>query len=236
MTTNQKLLLSVTLVGLWGLIIWKTELLSHLNLEIIKTHHSWLQQQLKTNYIQILCGSLLVYFLFVAMSLPGIFVLAISCGYLFGATLGTSILILVGSLAACVPCLASRFLLSEWVGQKFSKWVPAITNELERRPTIYMLAMRLNPAIPFMVQNTVPGLLKIPMKIYVPTTLIGLTPPSIAYAVFGDGLHEIFLKGGEVTLKTILSPQILASVSLVSFLVFIPLVVRVIKSRANTNK
>ncbi len=236
MTTNQKLALSVALVSLWGLIIWKTGLLGHLNLEIIKTHHIWLQQQLTTNYSQILFGSMFVYFLFVAMSLPGIFVLAISCGYLFGPTLGTGILILVGSLGACAPCLASRYLLAEWVGQKFSKWVPAITNELEQKPILYMLAMRLNPAIPFMVQNTVPGLLKIPMKIYVPTTLIGLTPPSIAYAIFGNGLHEIFENESEVTLKTVLSPQILTSVSLVGFLIFIPLIVRVIKSRGKINK
>ena len=231
MKTNQKLIISLTLITVWALIIWKTGLLSYLNLEIIKTNHNWLQIYLASNYNHVLLYTALTYFSFVAMSLPGIFIIAISCGYLFGPILGTCILVTIGSLGACVPYFLSRFLLSGWISQKFSNWVPLITSELERKPIIYMLAMRLNPAIPFIVQNTVPGLLKLPLRIYVPTTLVGLIPPSIAYAVFGSGLNEVFAKGNEVSLDNIMSPQIITSVSLISFLVFVPLVLRVVRSK-----
>jgi uncharacterized membrane protein YdjX (TVP38/TMEM64 family) len=209
--------------------------LSYLNLDIIRDNQIWLQKQLANNFNAVLTATSLIYFLFVAMALPGVFVLAVSCGYLFDTIIGSTILILIGTLGACVPYTLAQVLLSDWISQKFSKWIPAIKVELDKNPGLYMLAMRLNPAIPFMVQNTVPGVLRIPLKIYVPTTFIGLTPPSIAYAAFGGGLNKIFAEGNEISLTTIMSPQMVTSLFLISFLIFTPLVLRGIRSN-NTNK
>jgi uncharacterized membrane protein YdjX (TVP38/TMEM64 family) len=230
MSNNRKLTLLTVLVTLWALIIWKTGLLNHLNLEVIQANQAWLQEQLTENFSLAVAMASIIYFVFVAMALPGIFMLALSCGYLFGATIGTSILVLVGGLGACVPYFLAQFLLSDWISKKFSKWIPKIKQELEKNPSLYMLAMRLNPVIPFMVQNTVPGFLGIPLKVYVLTTFIGLTPPSIAIATFGSGLNEIFTEGNEVSLTSIMNPQIITSLFLISFLIFIPLILRVVRA------
>jgi uncharacterized membrane protein YdjX (TVP38/TMEM64 family) len=235
MTANRKLTLFVVLIFFWALIVWQTSLLNYLNLDIIQTNQLWLKELVTNQFGLALTATCFIYFLFVATAMPGIFVLAVSCGYLFGAFIGSCILVLVGTLGACVPFFLAQFLLSGWVGQKFERWIPKIRTALDQNPTLYMLAMRLNPAIPFMVQNTIPGLLRIPLKVYAPTTLIGLTPPSIAYATFGSGLNKIFAEGRDISLTTILSPEILISVSLLSFLVFVPLILRVIKSKPNRN-
>lgn len=221
------------LITVWGLIIWKTGLLSYLNLEIIKTNQIWLREQLNNNFYLALLTTCIVYFVWVSVSLPGIFVLAVLCGYLFGAAIGSTILVLIGGLGTCVPYFLSRFLMSDWISKKFSTWIPKIRSELSKNPALYMLAMRLNPAIPFIVQNTVPGVLGISPKVYIPTTFIGITPPSIAVAMFGSGLNGILAEQSELTLRAVMSTEIVVSLFMISFLICGPLIFRSVKSKSN---
>ncbi|MFL2582857.1 MAG: TVP38/TMEM64 family protein [Gammaproteobacteria bacterium] len=236
MTTKRKLILLVTLIFLWAVIVWKSGLTSYLNLNVIAQNHLWLQNQLANNFGTTLAVTSIFYFFFVAMGLPGLFILAVSCGYLFGTTIGSAILIFVGGLGSFVPYTLSRFLIADWIGQKFNTWIPRIKEELDKSPILYMLAMRLNPAIPFIVQNTVPGFLGISPKVYMPTTFIGLTPPSIAVAMFGSGLNEIFTEQDGLSIGTVMSSEIVTSLFLISLFILIPLILRSIKSRFKHEK
>jgi len=236
MTTKRKSTLLIVLVVIWALIIWKTGLLNHLSLEAIQVNQLWLKNQVASNFALALAVTSLIYFLFVAMGLPGLFILAVCCGYLFGTAIGSAILIFVGGLGSFVPYTLSKFFFADWIGQKFSNWIPKIKAELDKSPALYMLAMRLNPAIPFIVQNTVPGFLGISTKVYIPTTFIGLTPPSIAVAMFGSGLNGIFTEQGGLSIGTVMSSEIVTSLFLISLFILIPLILRSIKSRFKHEK
>jgi uncharacterized membrane protein YdjX (TVP38/TMEM64 family) len=66
---------------------------------------------------------------------------------------------------------------------------------------------------------------------YVAATAIGIIPGTTVFTAFGAGLGEVFDKGGEVSLRGVLSPTLLAALVGLGLLSLLPIVLRRLRAR-----
>ena len=145
-----------------------------------------------------------VYVAVTALSLPGAAVMTLAGGAVFGLLWGTVIVSFASTLGATLAFLASRFLLRDWVQEKFRDRLKPINEGVAREGAFYLFALRLVPAIPFVAINLVMGLTPIRTWTYAWVSQLGMLAGTIAYVYAGTQLGEFRLSVGLLAAFTIL--------------------------------
>lgn len=146
-----------------------------------------------------------VYVLWTGLSLPGAPILTLLGGALFGLWQGVILISFASTTGATLAYLSSRFLLRDWVRQRFGHRLQATNQELARAGAWYLLALRLNPVIPFFLINLLFGLTDFTIGRYWCVSQIGMLPATIVYTNAGVQLANV------ASLKGILSWQVTLS-------------------------
>jgi uncharacterized membrane protein YdjX (TVP38/TMEM64 family) len=158
----------------------------------------------------------LTYVAVTGLSLPGATILTLAGGFLFGALLGTLFVNLGATTGATLAFLVSRYLLRDWVEQKFGKWLGPVQQGFAKNAFGYLMTLRLIPLFPFFVVNLVSGLTRMNVGTYVVATALGIIPGSFVYAYAGRQLGTIN------SLKDIASPGVIGAFVLLGLLALVP--------------
>ena len=172
-----------------------------------------------------------VYAVAVAFSLPGGAIMTLAGGFLFGAAFGTMVVVVAATLGATALFLIARSALGDLLRAKAGPFVRKMEAGFQENALSYLLVLRLVPAFPFWVVNLVPALLGVKLSTYVLGTAIGIIPGTFVFATFGAGLGSVFDQGGEVSLKAILTPEIIAGLVGLAVLALVPVVVKKLRGR-----
>jgi pyruvate/2-oxoglutarate dehydrogenase complex dihydrolipoamide dehydrogenase (E3) component/uncharacterized membrane protein YdjX (TVP38/TMEM64 family) len=143
-----------------------------------------------------------------ALSIPGAAVLTLVAGAIFGLLWGTLIVSFASSIGATLAFLASRFVLRDWVQQRFGGRLGAINTGIEREGGFYLFTLRLVPAFPFFMINLVMGLTPLPARTFYWVSQLGMLAGTLVYVNAGTQLGRIDSLAG------ILSPALIASFAL----------------------
>ncbi|MEZ5626736.1 MAG: FAD-dependent oxidoreductase [Rhodocyclaceae bacterium] len=146
-----------------------------------------------------------VYVAVTALSFPGAAVLTLAAGAIFGLLTGLVIVSFASSIGATLAFLASRFLLRDWVQQRFGDRLKAINAGVKKDGGFYLFTLRLVPAFPFFVINLVMGLTPIRATTFYWVSQIGMLAGTIVYVNAGTQLGQIDSLAG------ILSPGLIGS-------------------------
>jgi len=146
----------------------------------------------------------LIYVAVTGLSLPGAAVMTLAGGAIFGLLWGTVIVSFASTLGATLAFLASRFLLREWVQDRFRDRLRPINEGIAREGAFYLFALRLVPAIPFVAINLVMGLTPIRAWTYLWVSQLGMLAGTVAYVYAGTQLGEFRLSFGLLAAFTIL--------------------------------
>jgi uncharacterized membrane protein YdjX (TVP38/TMEM64 family) len=133
-----------------------------------------------------------------ALSIPAATVLSLTIGWLFGFAWGLPLVSFASAAGATLAFLLSRHLLRDFVRERFARWVPRVTEALERDGAMYLFAMRLTPAVPFFVVNTVMGLTQLPTRTFWWVSQVGMLPATCLFVYAGStvpGLEELAARG-----------------------------------------
>lgn len=130
------------------------------------------------------------------LSLPGAAVMTLVAGALFGLLWGVVIVSFASTLGATLAFLVSRFLLRDWVQNKFGDRLGPFNRGVEKDGAFYLFALRLVPAVPFFVINLVMGLTPIKTIVYYLVSQVGMLPGTVVYVYAGTQLAEIDSLGG----------------------------------------
>jgi uncharacterized membrane protein YdjX (TVP38/TMEM64 family) len=158
----------------------------------------------------------LTYVAVTGLSLPGAVILTLAGGFLFGFVWGTLFVNLGATTGATLAFLASRYLLRDWVEQKFGKWLGPVQQGFTSNAFSYLLTLRLIPLFPFFVVNLVSGLTRMNVGTYVVATALGIIPGSFVYAYAGRQLGTIN------SLQDIASPGVIGAFVLLGLLALVP--------------
>lgn len=167
------------------------------------------------------------YIIVTGLSLPGAAVMSLAGGALFGLLYGVLLVSFASSIGATVAFLFSRYLLGNWVQQKFGEKLSVINRGIEKEGGFYLFSLRLVPIFPFFVINLVMGLTKIRTSVYYVVSQLGMLPATIVFINAGTQLAAI------ESVKGIISPGLLFSFALLGIF---PLVAKAVISRIKIKK
>ena len=176
-----------------------------LTLEYIKESQARFQSLYEQHTILVIGAYMLIYIIVTALSLPGAAVMTLAGGGFFGLIAGTIIVSIASTIGATCACLAARFVLRDWVQQKFGEKLSAINDGIEKEGAFYLFSLRLIPLFPFFVINLLMGLTTMPIRTYFWVSQLGMLPATIVYVNAGKELAKID------SLAAIASPGLLIS-------------------------
>jgi len=123
----------------------------YLTLEYIKASQEKFQALYLENSFLVIATYVGIYIAVTALSLPGAVVLTLAGGGLFGLWVGTIVVSFASTIGATLACFVSRFLLRDWVQNKFGSKLAAINEGIAKEGAFYLFTLRLIPAFPFFV-------------------------------------------------------------------------------------
>jgi uncharacterized membrane protein YdjX (TVP38/TMEM64 family) len=167
----------------------------------------------------------LTYIVVTSLSLPGAAILTLAGGFLFGPVCATVFVNIGATTGATLAFLAARYLLRDWVEQKFGNTLGPIQAGFSKNAFNYLITLRLIPLFPFFLVNMVSGLTRVRIGTYVAATAIGIIPGSFVFAYAGRQLGSIN------SLQEIASPNVLLAFTLLGLLALVPILYKRISNK-----
>ena len=229
----RKLALMAT-IGLAIAAFFAFDLGQYLNLQALKDQHAAIEAYQASNPLSSVAIYFVVYVMVTALSFPGATLLTLAGGAVFGLMWGTLIISFASTIGATLAFLMSRFLLRDWVSQRFGQRLAAIDEGVKREGAFYLFTLRLVPAFPFFLVNLLFGLTSMKTRTYYWVSQVGMLAGTVVYVNAGTQLAKLD------SLSGILSPGLLGSFVLLGFFPLIARklveIVRMNKVFANWNK
>lgn len=195
---------------------------SYVTFDAIRQNREWLIAQVDGNALLAALVFIAAYAAIVAFSLPGATVLSITGGFLFGQWFGTMWNVFAATFGATLLFLAAQTAFGDLLQKKAGPWLHRLEEGFRENALSYLLVMRLVPIFPFFVVNLVPAFLGVPLRTFVVATFFGIIPGALVYTSVGVGLGSVFESGGDLTVKGIVTPQILLALAGLAALALIP--------------
>ena len=205
---KSKTINKIVIVGLiaLGIVAFRYfDLGQYLTLDYIKASQEKFYALYLSHRFAVIAAYMGIYIVVTALSLPGAAVLTLAGGGLFGLVVGTVVVSFASTIGATLACVVSRFLLRDWVQNKFGDKLRTINDGIEREGAFYLFSLRLVPIFPFFVINLLMGLTRMRLFTFFWVSQIGMLAGTVVYVNAGKELAEID------SLSGILSPGVLIS-------------------------
>lgn len=200
---NKLIILTMLILGVAAFRYF--DLGQYLTLDYLKASQQQFQALYQSNRFLVVAAYMGIYIAVTALSLPGAAVLTLAGGGLFGLAVGTVAVSFASTIGATLACMVSRFLLREWVQNKFGDRLATINAGIEKEGAFYLFSLRLVPIFPFFVINLLMGLTRMRLFTYYWVSQIGMLAGTIVYVNAGKELAKID------SLSGIMSPGVLIS-------------------------
>jgi len=182
--SRRQLLVAALLIGLIAA-FFALDLGQYLRLEYFRSQQSAIEEFRRANPLTASFIFFGIYVVVTSLSLPFAAVMSLAIGAVFGLLWGTLIVSFASSVGATLAFLSSRFLFREAVRNRFGGRLRAIDAGLEKEGAFYLFALRLVPAVPYIVVNLVMGVTPIRTWTFYWVGQIGMLPATIVYVNAG---------------------------------------------------
>ncbi|MFG0772394.1 TVP38/TMEM64 family protein [Vibrio plantisponsor] len=203
---SRKLILDLVLVAV--VVFLGIEFSQYLTLENAKAQQANLSHYIEQNLLYSALIYFVAYVVITAFSIPGAAVVTLLGAALFGFWFSLALVSFASTIGATLAFLSSRYLLRNWVQQRFSDKLNAINAGVKKDGAFYLFTLRLIPIFPFFLINLLMGLTPISTVRYYLVSQLGMLPGTAVYLNAGTQLAEI------KTLAGIVSPTVLFSFAL----------------------
>ena len=132
-----------------------------------------------------------VYVLVAALSLPGAAVMGLAAGAMFGLGQGTLVVSFASSVGAALAFLVARYLLRDWVRDRFGSRLKAIDEGMARDGAFYLFSLRLVPVFPFFLINLLLGLTGMRVWTFYWVSQVGMLAGTLVYVNAGTQLARL---------------------------------------------
>jgi len=198
--------IGIAMAIILGIVVFRYfDLGQYLSLEYLKASQAKFQELYLENRLLVIATYMGIYIAVTALSLPGAVVLTLAGGALFGLGVGMVAVSFASTIGATMACAVSRFLLRDWVQNRFGDKLSTINNGIEKEGAFYLFSLRLVPIFPFFVINLAIGLTRMRLATFFWVSQVGMLPGTLVYVNAGKELARID------SLSGILSPGLLIS-------------------------
>ncbi len=204
---KKKIIIALAVIVLVALFkVFNVE--DYLTLSYIKNSQVQFETLYAENRAAVIAGFMLTYIVVTSLSLPGGAVMGLAAGALFGLLTGTIAVSFASTVGATIACFVSRFMLRDWIQNRFGDRLKTVNEGIEREGAFYLFTLRLIPVFPFWLINLIMGLTKIPLRTYYWVSQIGMLPGTLVFVNAGKELGKI------ESLSGIFSPGLILSFAL----------------------
>ncbi len=194
-----KATITLTLAAVAALLLAFSE--DYLSLDFIQQNIEMLRQEYTGAPVMFALGFIGFYLVFVALYLPGPFILNLLAGAIFGPLVGTALASLSAALGSVAAFAVSRYILYDAVRGRFPGQVISMDKTISEKGSFYVLLLRLMPGLPVGLTNLLMGVTSISAMTFFTATLIGVVPWIGFYVVAGGELASIRTPGDIVSLE-----------------------------------
>ena len=220
---NKKhIVLCVILLG--ASIFYFFEIDDFLSLERLKDNRRLLETCYRDNSLTVVVCFVALFLLIGLFLLPGATLLSVFSGAVFGLPLGPLLVSLGSTLGAVLGFYVARYILKDWVEERFGDRLHPIQEGLLKNDIHYMLFLRLVPLTPFFLVNIAMGASRVSWKVFMIGTLLGKLPAIWIYANAGSNLANLR------SLSDITSPRVMVALTLLCLLTLIPVIYKKMKN------
>ena len=235
-------LLPLALLLLGAAAVFATGAHRYLSLEALIQQREQLQSFVASRGTTAMLVYMAVYVTAVTLSVPGAVFLTIIGGFLFGWLVGGAAAAIAATLGATGVFLIARTSIGDALLKRAGPRLQALAAGFREDAFSYLLFLRFLPVVPFWVTNLACALFGVPLRTFVLGTMIGLIPGTYAFAVAGSGLDSIIgaqqqardaclAAGGsecglDLSLASLLTPQIVAAFVALGVLALAPVLVK----------
>ncbi len=191
------------------------DLNQYLNLDYLKSRQTELSSWKQGHPFQAALIYFIGYVVITSLSLPGAAVLTLVGGAQFGLLQGLLLVSFASTIGATLAFLISRYLLRDYVQNRFGSHLKAINEGIQKDGIFYLFTLRLVPVFPFFLINMVMGLTPIKTWSFFWVSQIGMLAGTGVYVYAGVQLGQID------SLRGIMSPPLLLAFTLLGLFPFI---------------
>jgi uncharacterized membrane protein YdjX (TVP38/TMEM64 family) len=210
MNANRIKKIVILLIIIILIVVFKVfNLDQYLTLSYLKESLDKFKALYENHRVMVIAGYFIIYILTTSLSLPGASPLGIVGGALFGFWIATLVVSFASTIGATVACFVSRFLLRDWIQNKFGDKIAKVNEGIEKEGAFYLFTLRLIPVFPFWMINLVMGLTKMSLFKFYWVSQVGMLPGTMVYVNAGKELAKI------ESVKGIFSPSLIISFALI---------------------
>ena len=187
------------------------DLQQYLTLEYLKSRHVFYKQYCGQNLTAALIIYFTLYLILTALSIPGLSVVILAGGGLFGFPVTLLVISFADVFGSTLAFLGSRQLLGKYLQERCPARLRAVNRGIARDGALYLLYLRLIPLFPCFLINLLMGLTSIRVATFYWGTQLGKLPHNALYANAGTQISKTDSLIGMV------SPGIIASFALIGF-------------------
>jgi pyruvate/2-oxoglutarate dehydrogenase complex dihydrolipoamide dehydrogenase (E3) component/uncharacterized membrane protein YdjX (TVP38/TMEM64 family) len=193
---NKGRLLVIALIAAGIIAFFAFDLKQYFTLDYFQAQRAAIDAEVQARPLRSAMLFFLAYVAVTGLSLPGAAIMTLVAGAVFGLIWGTIIVSFASTLGATLAFLVSRFLLRDWVQQKFGDRLKPVNDGIAREGAFYLFALRLVPAFPFFAVNLLMGLTPIRTWTYYWVSQIGMLAGTVVYVYAGTQLGEFRISAG----------------------------------------
>ena len=123
--------------------------------------------------------------------------LVLVSGFLFGAYLGTIIILITLSFGSTLIYIFANFFFKDIIREKFLNRFKKLENRFKKKELTYMIIYRVIGGIPMQIQNLIPCMFSVSVKNFFLGSVIGMTPQAFILTSLGSGLESQIKKNIE---------------------------------------
>ena len=202
-----------------------------LGLEAVRRHHANLVSFVSGDPLLASLLFMAVYGLAVAISVPGVQILAVVGGWLFGWLHGTIYVVVAATIAGTTVFLLARTALAQSLYERAGPALQRFANGFRDHAPSYVFVLHLVPLFPYAIVNTLPAACGVRLRTFVFGAFFGVLPSTLLLAQFGSGLGDALAQGSVVRLSSLLTPQILMALAGLGALALLPILYRAWQAR-----
>ncbi len=167
-----------------------------------------------------------IYALVVATSVPGLAVLTMAGGYLFGWWLGAIYTMIAATAASAVIFLLARSAFGAAMRERAGPMIQRFARGFKESALSYVFIMHLVPIFPYMVVTTLPAACGVPLHIYMFSAFFGILPATVLLSRVGAGLGDVLATDGPIDPSSFLTADIVLSLAGLALLALLPVIYR----------
>lgn len=130
-------------------------------------------------------GFFALYVAFTSASLPAASLLSILAGAMFGAGRGALIVSFASALGSSVAFLAARFVLRDWVRQRYGAQLAGVERGVAKEGGYYLFTLRMIPGVPYFLINLAMGLTPMRTWNFYWVSQLAMLPATLLYVNAG---------------------------------------------------